>query len=586
MVFNIIVIGLVLGLAYAWMVRGFFNSFIHLLCVLAAGAVAFALWEPLAYLLVSISPERGLLSFIGSAAWGIGLVIPFAAFLLIFRVITDKVIASSIKNATVVDYVGGGACGVATGIICAGVMTIGVQSMRLPSNFFGYQPVWYTEDRASGGGSLVFADKLWVPVDHMTGWVYRGLSNGSMSSPEPLARWYPNIVATSMAARVSPGEGRGQNTINPDHVRIVTTYSIGSQTDAREAKELLTYRGSTTPQAYVDVDGNTVTQGYVTGYVLEFEPEAKEKGGKSSKGSQVIVSNGQVSLLTEDSDGNTKNVFPLAVISESADTGGELGRWRFDSRDVFISSVGGQSKVKMGFEFLIPQDETPLALIVRQSRIRLDDANNAIPTPAAMDDTADRDRRIRSGSIFEGAGNARRQRDTANAVRINPTTIDRSAGISVTNSLGEIVPSQTARSEVTLDDKNQIQTGEAKFSLEVLQRTGAGKNLRVDTFAIGSGQALVQIDVSLDKTISFLDEAARGAPTDQPIVLIDDKGGEYEAIGFTYKDRDLFHVRFTPGSTLSGINDTPAISSARDDQRLVLLFVVTRNVMIDQLAVG
>lgn len=586
MFFNIIVIGLVLGLTYAWMVRGLFSAFIQLVCTIIAGAIAFAAWEPLAYLLVGISPDRGFLSFIGSAAWGIALVIPFAVSLLLLRLASDKIVKGNVKNISAVDYAGGGLCGAVLGVICAGITTIGVQSIRVPADFLGYQPLWYTEDRGTGGGSLVLSDSLWLPADKLTAWMYSGLSVGSMSASQPLDRWYPNVYAAGMAARISAGNGSGRNTIKPDDFRILATYTVATPDNPQPTADLLTPRGSATPQRYTDINGDPVSQGYLQGYVIEFEPGAKESGGASEKGSQVIVSNGHVSLITEDSNGNTTSVYPVAVISEGerGDEPGQLGRWAFDSREVFISSIGGQSKVKMGFEFVIPDGHSPIAMVVRQTRALLGD--NA-PTPMVLDSANDRDLRIRSGSIFEGGANARAERDDSLAVRVDGSnTTSREAAFRVGDSIGEAFASQTARSRFDLDDNNLVLSGEARFLPEERAQRGLSRELKVERFAIGNGQVLVQIDVSLDRPISFLNEAARSAPTSEPIVLVDSRGGEYEAVGYTYVDRELIEVRYTPGSTLTGISDTPAISSARDDQKLTILIIVTEGARIEQFAIG
>ncbi len=583
MIFNLIVIGIVLGLAYAWMVRGFFNAFMHMLCIIAAGALAFATWEPIGYLLLGASPDRGFLSFIGSAAWGISLALPFAIYLLLFRVITDKVVKANVKNATPVDYAGGAVCGLVTGVISAGVFTMSIQSMRVPSDFFGYQPLWYTEDTGTGGGSVVLSDSLWLPADKLTAAIYSGLSVGSMSSGQPLAKWYPNLHTNGMAARFSPG-GAGRNTISRDDVRIIGGFQIGSPTDARDTKDLLSFSGSTTAQKYVNVEGEPVSRGYTVGYVLQFEPDAKEQSGSNKGGAQIIVGSGQVALLVENSQGDTQVAYPIAMISEAEGTGGQLGRWRFDSRDVFISSVGGQSQVKMGFEYIVPEGYTPIAMIVRQTRLDIPETVK----PLALESANKRDLRVRSGSIFTagGAAPARTYNDDL-AVRIDGTADQQTTGVVQSGRIGEILPSQSARSKVELDAANKIVTGEGKFGPDELSRQGApSSNLRVDSFLIGSGQSLVQIDVSLDKPISFLNDAARNAPTDAPIALIDQNGNEYQAIGFTYRDRDLFHLRYTPGSTIGGMRDVPPISSARGDQRLVMLFIVTSGVDIERLVIG
>ena len=83
-----------------------------------------------------------------------------------------------------------------------------------------------------------------------------------------------------------------------------------------------------------------------------------------------------------------------------------------------------------------------------------------------------------------------------------------------------------------------------------------------------------------------MSEASRDAPLDQPLLLIDEHGNEYEAIGFEYSDAEIFHARLTRGSTLSGIQDTPSLSRSRDDQDLTLLFVVTQGVKITHYTIG
>ena len=46
-IFNILVIGSVLLIAYWWANEGLFSSFLHLICVITAGTIALAVWEPI-----------------------------------------------------------------------------------------------------------------------------------------------------------------------------------------------------------------------------------------------------------------------------------------------------------------------------------------------------------------------------------------------------------------------------------------------------------------------------------------------------------------------------------------------------------
>jgi hypothetical protein len=587
MIFNILIVGLVLGLAYAWMVRGFFSAFLHLLCVLVAGALAFAAWEPLAYLLIGMAPERGLFSFLDSAAWGIALLVPFVVFLLLTRLAADKIVPGNLKNATAADYAGGAVCGLGVGVLTAGVFVIGVQGLRLPTSL-GYQPIWYTEERAAGAGSLTHADRLWIPADRITAGIYQNISEGSLSARNSLARWHPDLGGAAFAARISPGEGAGRNAISPDDFRVLKTYTVGSAERPAAANELLTFAGSTTPQRYIDIHGEPVAKGHLLGIVVQFEPAAREKGGRG--GGQVIVSNGQAQLIAHnDATGDSVTIFPVAAVSENAEADGRLGRWKFDANDVFISSVGAQSQPVFAFEFLVPEGYTPLGLHLRQARWLVSE----MPAPVVIDSTGERDRRVTSGSILRAEGAARTQRNDANAVTIDGSAIGgrggaSGSGVSLSASLGEMVSSQTARSRLDLDDDNRIANGQAKFLKSEVGRGNAptARSMRVDSFALGANQTMVQVDVSPGMAASFVSEAARLAPTDRPIVLVDNNGNEFQAIGFIYSDRETFEVRYTLGNTLSGISDTPTISTARDDQKLVILFVVTTDATIEQLAAG
>jgi hypothetical protein len=46
-IFNLLIIGLVLLIAYWWANEGLFSSFLHLICVITAGTIALAVWEPI-----------------------------------------------------------------------------------------------------------------------------------------------------------------------------------------------------------------------------------------------------------------------------------------------------------------------------------------------------------------------------------------------------------------------------------------------------------------------------------------------------------------------------------------------------------
>lgn len=577
MFMNLLVVAFVLIIAYAWMVRGVFSAMLHAISALVAGVIAFAVWEPLSLMLIGMSPDRGFLSFLESVAWGVSLVVPFSLAFLFLRLVSDKVVPNNIKNNTMVDYAGGGIFGLATGVISMGILVIGIGNMRVATDFLGYQPLWYSPDRQTGAGSLVKSDSLWIPVDKIVANLYGHLSSGSMSSPQPLGYWYPELELTGFASRLSPGDGAGRNAIQPEDFRVRSVYTIGTDA-ASKVQDLLTI-GEGGTQRYVDIDNNPVTSGTLMGYVIEFEPGAKERGKRGA--GQLVISNGQVRLLAEDGNGNTKTIFPVAVVSES-NKPAQYGRWLFDADGVFITSTGGTSKVPMGFEFIVPQGYTPVSLIIKNVRVRTQN----LPDPVSYASVSRRDLAIKSGSILEGK-EAAIEYNESTAININ-TSNDVSA---IDNSLRlmDVVGSVAVKRNFTVSEDNEIVGGQGSFDVKLevgRNNTPNSKKLRVERYAVGDGQAMIRLDVSSGMPFGLLSNAARTAPLDKPLKLIDQRGNVYEAIGYEYKDRELMTLRYTRGSTLSGIEDTPTLSTTRDDQQLRIMFIITKGVKITKFAIG
>ena len=76
---NIISIVIMLGLGYSWLTRGFFSSFLHLVCTIIAGAIAFAAWEPVSYWILESAPTGGFMSFTAGIAWGVASIVLIVA---------------------------------------------------------------------------------------------------------------------------------------------------------------------------------------------------------------------------------------------------------------------------------------------------------------------------------------------------------------------------------------------------------------------------------------------------------------------------------------------------------------------------
>jgi len=600
-VFNLIVILLTLGIAYLWATRGLFSAFLHLVCTLVAGAIAFAAWEPLGYMLLDALPSSGFLRFLHGLSWTIALVAPFALSLIAMRFAVDKLAPNNTRQAPVVDLVGGGACGLAASVIAMGFLVLGVSYARLSVGLTGYRPLWYAQDKGTQGGSLVRADRLWLPVDRLTAGLYTRLSGASLATGEPLAKWHPDLALAGFAARISPGDGQARNVLTADDFKLLRAYTVGNTQSGSPVPELLEYEtgGRMIAQPYANTAGEPVTSGYLAGYVIEYAPGAKE----DSKGGQVIVSNGQVALLCQnrapDADpSDTIAVYPVAVISQARAEDGDLfGRWRFDAEEVFIASVGGASVVRMAFEYVVPTGYEPIALRVKNNRLELDDAPQAAK-PKAYATVQQRDRAIESGALI--AGGADVQIDESEAVLIDGSAINRSfgrdpppPGIAVGDFLGYTLTRQTARQGLIVEVQgrtNAIVGGQGCFSTEELSegRTTTERTFRVERFGCAPDQEIVQ--VAADKETmpaSFLGPVMQSLNTDLPIRLIDTDGNVYDAVGYVYEDNDGACIRLTPPDPLDGSGDVPkTMSSARTDQSLRLLFLVSKGTDIAYYTVG
>ncbi|MEZ6241828.1 MAG: CvpA family protein [Phycisphaerales bacterium] len=600
-VFNLIVILLTLGVAYLWATRGLFSAFLHLVCTLVAGAIAFAAWEPLGYMLLDALPSSGFLRFLQGLSWTIALVAPFTVSLIVLRVIVDRIAPNNTKQLAVVDLVGGGACGLIASMIAMGFLVLGVSYARLSIGLTGYKPLWYSADKSTAGGSLVRSDKLWLPVDRFTAGLYSRLSGSSLATGEPLAKWHPDLTLAGFGARISPGDNQARNVLTSKDFKLLRSYTVGNTQSGSPVRDLLEYEtgGKSISQPYTDVNGDAVSSGYLAGYVIEFAPGAKE----DSKGGQVIVSNGQVSLICKKAGADAKPnetiaVYPVAVISQArAEDGNLFGRWRFDAEEVFIASVGGASVVNMAFEYVVPAGYEPIALRVKNNRLELSDAPQA-GKPKAYTTPTQRDTAIASGSLISGGADI--QIDESESVIVDGSTVGATMnrepeppGVAITEFLGYTLTRQTARQGLVVEKlgrTNAIVGGQGCFSREELSegRTTTERDFRVERFGSAADQVIVQI-VADQETMpaSFLGPVMRTLDTNLPLRLIDTDGNVYDAIGYVYEDGDGACIRLTPPDPLNGSGDVPkTISSARTDQKLRLLFLVSKGADIAYYTVG
>jgi hypothetical protein len=578
---NIIAIALVAGIAYLWMVRGYFSAVLHMCCVLVAGAIAFGLWEPLALLILEKAPERGFLTVLRDSAWAIGLVAPFALSLAILRPVVDKLLPLNAQVDTLVNYIGGGACGAVSGLITAGIIIMGIGMLRLDANLWGYQPI-----TIGSKGSIERSGKLILPVDTLVAKLYGHLSVNTLSTNEPLAKWYPDLETIPGALRMTAGEGKDRNTLAPKDVNVYSRYALGkgrpggTPTLTDLLRDKWAAGGS---QQAVDIDGNSYpSESHIEGFVVQFNAGAREKHGT------IVVGNAQVRLLIEDKSDPTapsyRTIYPVAVATRAVADQLMFGRFRLDA-PVFIGAPGAGADTRMAFEFIIPPRFEPVAIYVKNARLRL------TPIVKEYATTDQRDDAILKGEIFgmvapvvpiaspgpgpgPGRGPGRGPSDPSDF------------GLTLDNRIGKTIQKGQER-QLELDG-NSVMDGTSKFTpAELSLGTAITRELRVEKFLVTPDASIVKIDVGADSASSILGKTKALAEALMPPYIVDTNGTRYQAVGYVYEDQSIVEVRFTPGNPLRGLTELPVrLSRSRTDQKCTLIFRVNTGVQINRFMLG
>ncbi|MGH7133622.1 MAG: hypothetical protein ACREJO_16955 [Phycisphaerales bacterium] len=569
---SLVVIGLVVVMALVWATRGFFSALLHLVCTLCAGAIALALWEPLAYWLLG-SQEPGTLV---DVAWGVCLIGPFVLALTLLSVACSALIRNNIKVGDMPGLIGGGILGAAAGFITAGIVVLGVGMTRTQSDFFDYTPI-----DTDNQGSVIRSGGLWVPADRMVASLYGFMSKGSLASSAPLARYYPHLADSGhMFRNGSKGDTLLKYTIRPKDVALKGRYTVG----LKEKTTLPDLVGDN--KAVLDIDGNKVSGGsyYIEGVAVQFKAGAKEKGG------QIVISPAHVQLVCANSSG-AEVFMPIAMISQAKGDSVTFGRWRFDAKDVLLGSVGSANDPIMLFEFVVPKyaagDELqPVALYVKGVRLDLydRDSETSLKPSKALASGADRDAGLNDL--------AQLYKDKSDVISGQAEIWNRETGntfeslVAITNRLPDrIILSSDNVGELELNEGNFIMDGVCNLDAQkgLLQR-GADRKLIVDRFYPGEGTSIVLVDVTPGK--DFAITAAPSADAPGAPSLVDDQNMKHGCVGYVYRDESLISIYFKPGDPITDKSKIRSISRSRTDQKLWLVFRVPNGVKLTRYVIG
>ncbi len=574
---HLVVIAIIGVIAYIWASRGFFSAFLHMVCVIVAGSIAFAIWEPISLLIMGMDDSGS--GWLTDLSWTLGLIVPFALILAILRLSLDKLIPFNVDLEGVTNLVGGGLCGLVSGVLSAGILLISASYLRIGTELMGYNAMGFESN-----GSMVRREAVIPPADRIAAAVFSRLSNTTFRtlSGDSLARWRPELADAGHMLRVtfpSP-DGGGRQSVKPQAVEVLNRYSYAP----KDPKDLT--RDTFDPernQSYMYLDGSTLSPGQTTieGFVVKFKAKAKERNGR------IVVGNSQVRLIAEPNDGGpSMSIAPLAVISQASGDKPALGRWRFDSQAVYIASVGGQDDAPMVFEFPVPKTHRPIGVEVKGIRF---DVSQMKPF-ATFDSMSARDNAIRSRAIAQTTQTS--NLDASRAVTYKIDTTNSESFIRANDSIfaGVVIQKDDigGLEVITEGLNNFINGGSHKFANNVLSKNiGVDRKLQVRRFAATEDTQVVQVtfDGGNDQ-FGRLSSAAADIDTKQPPMLLDQNGTPYTPVGYMYRDMSETWIRFTPQSPISSIDELPSLSRSSPERKLVLIYRVSKNVKVEKFVVG
>ncbi|MFI4881915.1 MAG: hypothetical protein ACIAQU_04955 [Phycisphaerales bacterium JB064] len=580
MLWTIFALAAVLIFTWVWVIRGFFSAFLHFLCVLAAGAVAFAVYEPLTLLILENAPDRGFLVILRDTAHGVALGMSFAISLVLLRVTVDKAVPANLKFNDNVEYVGAGVCGLGTGIITVGIILMSMSMMR-----FGpdkpTQSLIFTDEGGGARGSVVRNTSPFRPyVDEWTASVYSWMSRGTLATSEPLAKWHPNFQEMGSAMRTNY-MGRARNASTPDEFRVIQWYALGDIDRGGNVQDLMRDRWQPVNQRVIGLDNQEISNGYIAGVVVEFDASAREVGG----GAKIVLGNAQVRLVAEQADtGYTRAFHPSAVISQAEAEEKTLARFRFDADESFIASVGGGAKAVMAFDFALPRTYRPIAIYIRGVRKELDKQPDATFTSTAQRDDA--------VTTFEYGGVNLDEMNTQYAVELetrrgredlNPEEYF----LYIQNTLlGRLlIKKGTERGlEVFKGDNDRsysIVGGVETFTTPSLRGQFVDPGLRVGSFAETDDVRIVQVDVGRDSPLALNGDVFQNLSGNQAPMLVDDQGQLYPPVGYVCVEDANTYIGFTPGQPINDLSALPfTVSSSRAVQDTYFIYRVSAGVQI------
>jgi hypothetical protein len=501
----------VLLIAYWWANQGLFSALLHLLCVIIAGAIALAFWEPVTLGLLI----RG--TRFDDYAWGVSLVSLFVISLLILRVISDKTIRANVDLPHWANLAFGFPVGALAGSLTIGLFVIGAGHIQTQREFMGLNG-W--QRTGSGQVAKVEDVPMWCMAPQIASGFYGWLSGGALSTRTPLREYSPELYKQTTLLRDGATDSKD---------RLLTKTSLPG-----DAAEVL------------DVFKVTDTRQWAV--KMRFNKPAYDGGGQ-----QLALSAAQVRLLGRSRGREAPVVHPIAWAQK--DSTGTIGVYKLDTPSHYMTSVQAQDNVEFVMLFPAFPGETEARFIqVRGTRFALPAAK-----PIASNEL---------DGVLYGLG--RRTGEALVLTDPSRPTLKRDELVQ-RRMLPFISSMNNLPGGVKLEGQDIFEAiAEFPKSLDIRPP----RKLTVDQIYQTPNTRILQLDVSHGATADLFGRVRRELGDSVRPMLVDASGNTYPAIGYIHDKGQRISVMIDRTEGVGSLAALPHLPSSRAESML-LIFEVT-----------
>ena len=426
MILSVLTALLILLIAYWWASQGLFDAFIHFVCVVIAGVLAFAFWEPLT---VGFLLKGG--AFDGFA-WGMSLGGVFLVALFALRFASDFVTPKRPHLPRWVNLSFGSVLGLLSAMLSMGIILIAVGHLTTSKELLGYTG-WQRSADSQGRPRQEEPNSPPALVMGFTQGFFNMLSSGSFSpllGNATLASYRPGIAQDGGSLyRDSLSGGRGNSSLSPNGFTVSGFYYDPKYPLRGGAEGAYAVLLSFKPESF-DVGGSfslSASQarliapfdgGAIAEFPIEFSQEKRSDDGRSMVRYQFNTDSSYATLENSTSEGGICLVFPSKPFQNSKNSAKptmiSIKGLRIELPKPNVDPLAlGRAVENAGEKIQIAADET--APQISEDELRLDPtinglmlSKNALPGTLQEQD----------GTIFTGAAtHVKKSKDAKTDIR-------------------------------------------------------------------------------------------------------------------------------------------------------------------------